>query len=694
MGEQKRLKGKVIPKHETEAAWLLSNYIPEQGETIIYDVDETHTKARQKIGDGINKVKNLPFIVEQADWQQTDKTKDDYIKNKPSLVGTIRGLDDGNGNVVIVLGSTNSDKIIIPYEGSNYEVYPSVLAKGDTWYKGTTAKSTISTINIVDTYTPTGNETETWNADAYNLGFVKCYVEGTILTIAGSGFGMVSAHPYSESVFEGFTIVTAVNGTDILDVGGCATLKKMWNGCNALITLDTSNWDISKVTNIKAMFQLCNALTTLDTSNWDTHNVTDMSYMFYGCYVLAELDTSNWDTSNVTDMFAMFNQCKTLTEIDVSNWDTSNVTNMRHLFSECYALVELNTSNWDTSNVTNMCSMFQQCNVLTTLDTSNWDTSKVTDMSYMFNKCYALTELDTSNWNTSNVTTMHAMFQLCKALTTLNTSNWYTSNVTDMGYMFRDCYALTTLDVSNWDTSNVTDMSSMFCTGTQNSDNSSLTSIIGIENFDVSKVINMGSMFYSCSKLTHIDVSKWDMTSVQSVRHMFADCTRLESIDITKWKLDSCTNMDGIFNDCVSLTSIDVTNVLTPSVIQLSQVFEGCTNLKQIIGLNTWNTNKVEIFNEMFQNCGIAILDLSSFDTSSVPTDTRMTNMFTGCNNLSQVTLGSAFEFNGSNCYLPTPSSEYITGADGKWYNRANGTSYEPSAVPSNTAATYYATAV
>jgi hypothetical protein len=28
MGE-KRLKGKAIPKHETEADWLLSSYIPE-----------------------------------------------------------------------------------------------------------------------------------------------------------------------------------------------------------------------------------------------------------------------------------------------------------------------------------------------------------------------------------------------------------------------------------------------------------------------------------------------------------------------------------------------------------------------------------------------------------------------------------------------------------------------------------------
>lgn len=64
MGEEKRLKGKAIPKHETEAAWLLSNYVPEQGEIVVYDVDEIHTKARQKIGDGISKVKDLLFTAD------------------------------------------------------------------------------------------------------------------------------------------------------------------------------------------------------------------------------------------------------------------------------------------------------------------------------------------------------------------------------------------------------------------------------------------------------------------------------------------------------------------------------------------------------------------------------------------------------------------------------------------------------
>lgn len=76
MGEEKRLKGKAIPKHETEADWLLSSYIPNQGEIVIYDTDENHTHERQKIGDGINSVKDLPFTNEEI-IKKLDDLKED-----------------------------------------------------------------------------------------------------------------------------------------------------------------------------------------------------------------------------------------------------------------------------------------------------------------------------------------------------------------------------------------------------------------------------------------------------------------------------------------------------------------------------------------------------------------------------------------------------------------------------------------
>lgn len=50
-------------RHDTEAKWENSNYIPLKGEIIVYDVDGTNLYERFKIGDGENKVTDLPFLT-------------------------------------------------------------------------------------------------------------------------------------------------------------------------------------------------------------------------------------------------------------------------------------------------------------------------------------------------------------------------------------------------------------------------------------------------------------------------------------------------------------------------------------------------------------------------------------------------------------------------------------------------------
>ena len=69
MGQQKTkiVKGKTIAKHETEEIWDRSNggagvaYVPAAGEQVIYDPDDNYSYSRVKYGDGVNKVKDLPF---------------------------------------------------------------------------------------------------------------------------------------------------------------------------------------------------------------------------------------------------------------------------------------------------------------------------------------------------------------------------------------------------------------------------------------------------------------------------------------------------------------------------------------------------------------------------------------------------------------------------------------------------------
>lgn len=55
---------RVIQKHDIEENWnKATNFIPKQGEIIVYDIDAEHQHERLKIGDGATLVSNLPFYL-------------------------------------------------------------------------------------------------------------------------------------------------------------------------------------------------------------------------------------------------------------------------------------------------------------------------------------------------------------------------------------------------------------------------------------------------------------------------------------------------------------------------------------------------------------------------------------------------------------------------------------------------------
>ena len=68
MAKVKEINGRIINKHDIEVNWnKASTFIPEQGEIIIYDIDENYNFERFKIGDGITNVINLPFTNIELD---------------------------------------------------------------------------------------------------------------------------------------------------------------------------------------------------------------------------------------------------------------------------------------------------------------------------------------------------------------------------------------------------------------------------------------------------------------------------------------------------------------------------------------------------------------------------------------------------------------------------------------------------
>lgn len=61
---EKTLKTRIIHKHDVELNWNKAiNFIPKQGEIIVYDIDSNHSYERIKVGDGATNVNNLPFVI-------------------------------------------------------------------------------------------------------------------------------------------------------------------------------------------------------------------------------------------------------------------------------------------------------------------------------------------------------------------------------------------------------------------------------------------------------------------------------------------------------------------------------------------------------------------------------------------------------------------------------------------------------
>ena len=419
--------------------------------------------------------------LDLSGWDTSNVTDMTYMFSGCSSLETIYASDRWSTECV-----TKSDKMFdgctslrgeIPYDSTkttvayaNYDTgYLTALprrmmAANSNWYKSSTPKASITEIELVDRYTQTGEETESWDASAAGDGSVMAYLNGTKLTLAGNGTGKIYANPDARGYFTGFDRVTSIQGLEKLCTSAVIDMSDMFSYCDSLASLDLTGWNTSNVTNMTAMFSSCYSLINLDLSSWDTSNVTDMSGMFDGCERLVSLDLSSWNTSKVTNMSDTFLGCQCLVSLDLSSWNTSKVTDMTYMFSECKSLTNIDgIAGWNTSSVTNMSWLFRECKSLTSLDLTGWNTSNVTNMTAMFSSCYSLINLDLSSWDTSNVTDMSGMFDGCERLVSLDLSSWNTSKVTNMSGTFWGCSSLETIYASeSWSTASVTESDNMF----------------------------------------------------------------------------------------------------------------------------------------------------------------------------------------------------------------------------------------
>ena len=89
---EKVLSSRIIHKHDVAANWSkATNFVPKQGELIVYDRDADYSYERIKIGDGTTNVNALPFV-------------DDALRT--ALVEQINAVDDRVDAVSALVGDT------------------------------------------------------------------------------------------------------------------------------------------------------------------------------------------------------------------------------------------------------------------------------------------------------------------------------------------------------------------------------------------------------------------------------------------------------------------------------------------------------------------------------------------------------------------------------------------------------------
>lgn len=186
-----------------------------------------------------------------------------------------------------------------------------------------------------------------------------------------------------------------------------------------------------------------------------------------------------------------------------------------------------------------------------------------------------------------------------------------------------------------------------------------------------------------------------DGVAPKSVSVWFSNMTKLKSVDVARLDTSKCTQMVDTFFSTTQLQSLDLSSWDVSSTYNFSCMFQECHSLKNL-DIRGWSAHpdNAGVFGMFYDCSSLQSLDLSGFDLAST---VGANKMFGYCQSLSRITLGSSWKWvirddgEGTNSYLPTPSADFIPGADGKWYSASTGKGYAPQDIPNNTADTYVA---
>lgn len=239
---------------------------------------------------------------------------------------------------------------------------PAVLAPRDTWWKGTTAKSDIERIKIVNKYRSSSYD-EMWIADVDNNGSIVVYIEGKTAYLVNMKNSRVrNAFQLSKDAtgtFAGFTSLKEIQGLRLINMINTSIADNFFDDCSSLTTIDGyEKWNVQNLVSTNHMFA-DTKIKFLQLGAWDMASITNLSNMFEHTQ-LTEMDLSNWNVSDVVSFESMFRNSDKLTSVIMKAWETNPTANYKSMFEGCTNLRTISTSSTFVVGASNI-SMFEGC---------------------------------------------------------------------------------------------------------------------------------------------------------------------------------------------------------------------------------------------------------------------------------------------------------------------------------------------
>ena len=498
-----------------------------------------------------------------------------------------------------------------------------------TWFQNCTSLTTINGIENLNTE----------NVRDMDYMFYNC---SSLSTLDLSGFNTANVISM-EMMFCNCSKLTTIYASSNFTTSDVMSSSSMFTGCTSLvgaIKYDSSKTDANYANTSDGYFSIKGSETKTKEA-YVVYTDADKNLKFkYGEIPTEGEGITVYDIPDVSSSPGWNSQASSITTVVFDeSFKDARPTTCYGWFDGCTSLTTINgIENLNTEKVEDMRYMFYNCSLLSTLDLSGFITAKVMLMDYMFYGCSKLTAIyASSNFTTTAVTSSDYMFTGCTSLvgavaySSDKTNAEYANTTTGYFKNPGDCSAYAVFNSSNnsltfkYDT-NISQLAENEVLCTIKSDNqdqgwynyrTSINKVVFEPSFASARPVTCYKWFYECSNLASIEGLEYLNTSeVKSMYAMFYSCTKITTLNLSNFETSQVTDMYYMFGACNALTTIYVSDKFTIDKVTSDEfMFRFCNNLKGASSyiINDWNKSYANYHTGYFSYGINTVDDLKTF---------------------------------------------------------------------------------